>query len=178
MTLSPFNGDKQAYAQEILGACPPRYATLDDVDRIVDFDRAVFPEGSQVGRRYLGYHIADNPIGIEVLEIDHQIAACIIGETYPSHIEKDRWYGDIALLGVGQDYRGRGLGDLLLGRMVKSMLAENPTGISLRTRVSNTPMQSLATKYGFTIESTVEDYYARSLEPEDAYLMVYRHDKP
>lgn len=179
MTSLEFNGDKQAYAQAILDTCPPRYAELNDVDRLVEFDRTVFAEeGSPMGPRYLTNHIDDNPTGIEVLEIDGQIAACIVGDMYRSHIQEGRCYGDIASLAVAAEYRGRGLGELMLRRMMGVMLTENPTGIMLHTRVSNLAMQGLATKQGFKIEDREPEYYIRSLVPEDAFLMIYRPDPP
>ena len=176
MPPSPiFTGDKIAYVQSIMEVCPPRYAEPGDVDKLVDFDRAVFPEGgTAIGYRYLSRHIANNATGIEIVEMDDEIAVCIIGDSYPSNVEPGRWYGDIASIGVAEQYRGRGLGELLLKRMTTNMLAEKPTGICLHTRVSNLGMQALARKLGYATESRARDYYAGSAVPEDAFFMVYR----
>jgi ribosomal protein S18 acetylase RimI-like enzyme len=173
MLTPEFTGDKAAYTKAILETCPPRYAEQSDVDALVAFDRQIFPEGG-MGPRYLSRAISDNPIGLEMVEVGGQIAAYTHGVMYPSAIAPGRGYGDIASIGVAEGFRGRGLGELMLGRMVDSMLTEDPTGICLHTRVSNLPMQRLAAKFGFVVERTDIDYYARTARNEDAYLMVLR----
>ena len=174
MSSPTFTGDKLAYTQEILATCPPRYAELSDVEAIVAFDSTVFPEGNPLGYRYLTNEINRTPLGNEILVIDGEIAAHVHGVIHPSNVEPGRCYGDIVSLGVAEEYRGRGVGELMLNHMVAGIMGENPTGICLHTRVSNLPMQRLAAKFGFVVEETVPDYYIRTRVPEDAYFMVFR----
>lgn len=176
MTLPTFTGDKQAYVQSIAETCPPRNAELADVDRIIEFDHTVFPEGRTVSSRTLIRRINENPISNEILELDNQIVACTLGDIYPSNIDAGRCYGEITSIGVAAAYRGRGLGEFMLSRMVASMLEEDPTGICLYTRASNLAMQSMAAKRGFAVEDRITGYYVRTFLPEDALLMVYRPD--
>lgn len=173
MTDIAFSGNKQEYVGEILQACPPRFAMVTDVKAILKFEASEFTE-SDTGPWRLARYIEAVPEGTEILEINSELVGCIRGSMQSSKIAPDRPYGQIDSLAVAPEYRGRGLGELLLGRMVASMLAENPTGICLYTRASNVAMQGLAGKFGFKTEDTVEDYYSRP--KENAFFMVHRRE--
>ncbi|HZM63597.1 MAG TPA: GNAT family N-acetyltransferase [Candidatus Saccharimonadales bacterium] len=172
MTQIVFNENKQEYVQQILDTCPPRFAQLEDADAITQLELATFGDGP--GHWRLQSHIKRVPMGTEVLYLDEQLVGCIRGNMYPSKIAEHRPYGEISSLAIATDYRGRGLGELLLGRMIYSMSEEDPTGICLYTRKSNIAMQGLSAKFGFTVEETIPDYYADPTE--DAFFMVDRRE--
>jgi ribosomal protein S18 acetylase RimI-like enzyme len=178
MIQPTFTGDKETYTQSILEISHPRYATLEDFEALREFESTVFPEGGGLGYWRLQSQLKDNQQANMILEIDGRIVAHVRGDMFPSNISPNRPYGDITSLGVAEEYRGRGLGELMLGLMIDSMLPENPTGIMLHTRISNVAMQGLAAKFGFVTEQTEPDYYDHTKTPEDAYMMVYRIDAP
>jgi len=75
----------------------------------------------------------------------------------------------VTTIGVDPDYRGRGLGELLLVALFDEALRRGAAWLTLEVRVSNEPAQALYRKYGFTIQGTRKRYY--SDDNEDAYIM-------
>ncbi|MBN1486495.1 MAG: GNAT family N-acetyltransferase [Anaerolineae bacterium] len=76
--------------------------------------------------------------------------------------------GHISTLGVSENWRGRGLGELLLLSALDEAVACGVDAISLEVRVLNEVAQALYSKYGFTILRRLTRYYR---DGEDAYLM-------
>jgi ribosomal-protein-alanine N-acetyltransferase len=75
----------------------------------------------------------------------------------------------ISTLAVRPDWRGQGLGEVLLAGMVRRALGLEAELVSLEVRVSNTPALALYRKYAFA-ESGVKRAYYRD-NGEDAYDM-------
>jgi ribosomal-protein-alanine N-acetyltransferase len=85
-----------------------------------------------------------------------------------------RWEGEIAhisTLAVREDWRGLGLGDLLLLSVMEEALNDGARSVRLEVRASNVVAQSLYRKYGFEIKARLSRYYRNG---EDAYLMHVR----
>ncbi len=75
----------------------------------------------------------------------------------------------ITTLAVHPDWRGRGLGELLLLTALESALARDPVRrVSLEARASNEIAQRLYRKYGFRFRRVMPGYYR---DGEDAWLM-------
>lgn len=151
-----------------------RNASLEDVEAILTLENTIFPEDSNIGYRRLSRDIQNHAPSVKLAMLGDTIAGCVRGTMHPSQRVPDRLYGDISSIGVAAEHRRHGLGKLLLHEMIAEMRSEDPTGISLQTRVSNTAMQGLATQCGFTVEATLENYYGRTNTPEDAFQMVLR----
>ncbi len=82
-----------------------------------------------------------------------------------------RWEGDVAhisTLAVREDWRGLGLGDLLLLSVMEEALNYGARVVRLEVRASNIVAQSLYKKYGFEIKARLSHYYRNG---EDAYMM-------
>ncbi len=75
----------------------------------------------------------------------------------------------VTTIGVDPDYRGRGLGELLLVALFDEALRRGGAWLTLEVRVTNEPAQALYRKYGFTIHGTRKRYYSDN--NEDAYIM-------
>jgi [ribosomal protein S18]-alanine N-acetyltransferase len=75
----------------------------------------------------------------------------------------------ICTLALRAEWRGRGLGELVLLALVESALARNAEVITLEVRVSNLCAQSLYLKYGFEIAGRRIHYYTDN--NEDAFIM-------
>jgi ribosomal-protein-alanine N-acetyltransferase len=76
----------------------------------------------------------------------------------------------ITTIATHPDYRGRGLGELLLCSMTKIAYDIAAQRITLEVRVSNTVAQNLYRKYGFVVVGTRRRYYSDN--NEDAYIMT------
>lgn len=78
----------------------------------------------------------------------------------------------ITTIGVDPDYRGQGLGELLLLSMFDGAIARGSNWLTLEVRVTNTAAQTLYRKYGFTVHGTRKRYYSDN--GEDALIMWSR----
>jgi ribosomal-protein-alanine N-acetyltransferase len=78
----------------------------------------------------------------------------------------------ITTIGVDPDFRGQGLGELMLVAMIDESLRRGATWITLEVRVSNDVAQRLYRKYGFIVQGTRRRYYSDN--GEDAYIMWSR----
>jgi len=76
----------------------------------------------------------------------------------------------ISTLAVHPDWRGRGLGELLLLTMLKQALAMDAAIATLEVRASNRVAQALYRKYGFRIAGVRPRYYRDNRE--DALIMT------
>lgn len=80
----------------------------------------------------------------------------------------ERGEGHISTLAVHPEWRGWGLGELLLQRALEQAIENDARTVSLEVRVSNNVAQTLYAKYGFVKVSRLHGYYA---DGEDAHLM-------
>jgi len=65
----------------------------------------------------------------------------------------------ILMLAVDDDYRGRGIGKMLLRAFVSSCLLSRIYSIVLEVRISNVPAINLYTAFGFSIIDNLRSYY-------------------
>jgi [ribosomal protein S18]-alanine N-acetyltransferase len=75
----------------------------------------------------------------------------------------------ITTIGVEPEFRGRGLGELLLIALADEAVRRGADWLTLEVRVSNIPAQALYRKYGFTVQGVRKRYYSDN--NEDAYIM-------
>lgn len=75
----------------------------------------------------------------------------------------------ICTLAIRPEWRGRGLGELLVMLLMESALARKARVATLEVRVSNAVAQNLYAKYGFDIVGRRKRYYSDN--GEDAYTM-------
>lgn len=78
----------------------------------------------------------------------------------------------ISTIAVHPDYRGRGLGELLLAGMLQRAMTLNGDYSVLEVRVSNETAQALYRKYGYKTVGRRRGYYRDNAE--DAFLMEVR----
>lgn len=77
--------------------------------------------------------------------------------------------GHITTIAVAPEYRGRGIGELLLNGLADQALAMNADMLTLEVRQSNIVAQQLYLKYGFRPFGTRPRYYTDN--GEDALIM-------
>jgi ribosomal-protein-alanine N-acetyltransferase len=75
----------------------------------------------------------------------------------------------ISTIAVHPQWRGRGLGELLLIALLERGAEQGARRATLEVRVSNSAAQALYHKYGFEIVASQKRYYADN--NEDAYIM-------
>lgn len=75
----------------------------------------------------------------------------------------------VTTIGVLPEYRGLGLGELLLSHLFDEARRRRAEWLTLEVRVSNSPAQALYEKYGFTRQGLRRRYYSDN--GEDAYIM-------
>ena len=78
-------------------------------------------------------------------------------------------YGHISNLGVAGEYRGKGLGSLLVARLEQQIVLEGAEGALLEVRVSNTGAQDFYRKLGYREAFLLSGYYSNG---EDALVMM------
>ena len=76
----------------------------------------------------------------------------------------------ITSIAVREEFRGRGLGELLMLGTMEMAMARRAQRVTLEARVSNFPAHALYEKYGFTKEGIRRRYYADN--HEDAVIMT------
>ncbi len=77
--------------------------------------------------------------------------------------------GHITNVAVAEEYRGRGIGDLLIDALEKEAVDKEMIGLTLEVRVGNTKAMKLYAKHGFKVEGIRKNYYADT--KEDAIVM-------
>ena len=75
----------------------------------------------------------------------------------------------ICTLAVRGEWRGRGLGELLLASLIERAIGRPARLATLEVRVGNTVAQNLYRKYGFEVVGRRKRYYSDN--GEDAYIM-------
>jgi [ribosomal protein S18]-alanine N-acetyltransferase len=75
----------------------------------------------------------------------------------------------VTTIGVSPQYRGLGLGELMLVDLFDKAIKRNAESVTLEVRVSNESAQALYHKYGFTRQGVRKRYYSDN--GEDAYIM-------
>jgi [ribosomal protein S18]-alanine N-acetyltransferase len=76
----------------------------------------------------------------------------------------------ITTIAMRTDWRGKGLGELLLASLLETAFDVGAHRVTLEVRVSNEPAQNLYRKYGFSQEGVRPRYYSDN--NEDAYIMT------
>jgi ribosomal-protein-alanine N-acetyltransferase len=70
----------------------------------------------------------------------------------------------VTTIAVDKDYRGRKIGDLLLGRLIAEAMGRGAAWMTLEVRESNAVAQRLYRKYGFATVTVRKAYYSDNNE--------------
>jgi ribosomal-protein-alanine N-acetyltransferase len=77
--------------------------------------------------------------------------------------------GHINNIAVKEEYRGQGIGDLLLEGLINIAVEKEMIGLTLEVRVGNEKAMKLYSKHGFKVEGLRKNYYSDTRE--DAVVM-------
>ena len=77
--------------------------------------------------------------------------------------------GHITNVGVLEEARRKGIGSMLMEKLIEIAVEKKMYGITLEVRMGNAPAQALYHKYGFKAEGIRKNYYPDT--KEDAIIM-------
>lgn len=106
-----------------------------------------------------------NCIGM-VAEHDDRVVGFMIYELHKTRLH-------LLNLAVGKEFRRRGAGTQMLGKLTSKLSSQRRTRILLEVRETNLPAQVFFRHLGFRAVSVLRDFYDDTTE--DAYLMQYRY---
>ena len=160
-----------------------RYMNLDDIAQVIEIDRLSFP--LPWSARSYTFEISDNTnshmIVLDSITEPSQnggLLGALRRLSGQANLSRIAGYGGfwfitgeahISTIAVHPDYRGIGLGELLLAGMLSRSIDLKAEYCVLEVRVSNAPAISLYRKYEFEIVGQRKRYYRDN--NEDAYLM-------
>lgn len=137
-----------------------RLMKKEDVDDIYKVEEDCFPD--PWSKESIMKELKNNLARYLVAEVDGKLAGYI-----------GIWFvvdeGHITNVAVHSDYRGRKIGDKLVGEMVNLCKENNIVAMTLEVRNSNRIAQNLYRKYGFKIGGIRKEYYSDN--KEDAIIM-------
>ena len=152
-----------------------------DIPTVISIDRLVFrdpwPESAYVQELYFNpnahYFILHLiPALLRQSSSTHSwaqqraaLASQIVGFV-GMRVEMER--GHVSTLALRPEWRGWGLGEVLLHTALEQAIRNGAHTVALEVRVSNTVAQNLYAKYDFVVISQLRGYYA---DGEDAYYM-------
>ena len=106
-----------------------------------------------------------NCIGM-VVEQDDRVVGFMIYELHKTRLH-------LLNFAVARDFRRRGVGTQMIGKLVGKLSSDRRTRVSLEVRETNLPAQIFFRESGFRAVSVLRDYYQDTTE--DAYVMQYRY---
>lgn len=143
-----------------------RKMTLDDLNQVVEIDRASFslpwPE------RSFRFELTDNPAArcwVSEAEDGRVIAMLVLWLIVDE--------AHIATIATAPEYRRRGIAEQLMVYALKSAMDEGAKSAFLEVRESNMAAQAMYRKYGFVETGRRPHYYKDN--DEDALLMTLEH---
>lgn len=147
-----------------------------DISAVLNIDRMVFtdpwPESAYVQEIYFNTHaryfVAQRVRATGRLSWKARRAALVAQIVGYVGMRVEIGKGHISTLAVRPDWRGYGLGELLLHKALVQAVEDGAQTVTLEVRVSNNIAQRLYDKYEFAVVSRLRGYYS---DGEDAYLM-------
>jgi ribosomal protein S18 acetylase RimI-like enzyme len=145
-----------------------RLATARDVTAIAFLEGAIFPERMRFARRQIEYLLSSTR-GVTVLAlVAGQCVACCIG--LANVLRNGEMRGRIYSLGVLKDWRGSGVGTLLLTDVERRLFRMGARVISLETLDRPGGARDFFGRRGYRRTAFLADYY----RPGSAVRMVKR----
>jgi ribosomal-protein-alanine N-acetyltransferase len=154
---------------------------LSDLDQVMAVERATFP--LPWSKRAYRYEVVDNEHStMVVVRPAPQLLGRPAGWLRRLRLVKPRpvlgyagfWLlvddAHVATIAVHPDWRGRGLGELLLASLLERAVDLGAQRATLEVRVSNRAAKALYVKYGFQTVERRRRYYSDN--NEDGYLMA------
>lgn len=139
-----------------------REAVSSDIDFIANLETVCFKD--PWSRAAIRDEIDKNPMSLYMVAEDTDIKQ-VIGYAGLWQIFDE---GNITNIAVDPKRRREGIGDRLVGELVRNSMERGMISFTLEVRVSNSPAISLYERHGFEIAGIRPGYY---VDGEDAYIM-------
>ncbi|HJX38852.1 MAG TPA: ribosomal protein S18-alanine N-acetyltransferase [Anaerolineae bacterium] len=168
---------------------------LEDIPQVVDIERQAFPSPwparayrYEVTQNRLAHYFVARSQTAEEVDPAPEAEGSLLGRlqtwTHRGHADRRPIVGycgfwvmaqeaHISTIAVDPQYRGLGIGQLLLVTAIDKAIELDATLVSLEVRVSNFAAQKLYRKYGFKIVGRRPRYYSDNRE--DALIMTADH---
>jgi ribosomal-protein-alanine N-acetyltransferase len=134
---------------------------VEDLEQVLEIERSAFPTPWQ--QEHFGFEIRENRWAVNRVA---RLGRCVVGYTSAWTICGELKINNIA---VHANFRRRGLGRWLLGRMLEDGRATGCEVARLEVRRTNAAARELYLSHGFVETGVRRGYYQR--EGEDAILM-------
>lgn len=135
--------------------------TEEHLDGVVELEEATF--STPWSRMDFEKEIRENRLAIYYVAAE---GGRVLGYAGMWHVVTE---GHITNVGVLEEVRGRGIGSMLMEKMMETAREKKMTGMTLEVRMGNAPAQALYHKFGFRAEGVRKNYYADT--KEDAIIM-------
>lgn len=136
----------------------------EDIEQIVEIEKLSFP--TPWSAYAFRCELEDNKFAHYLVLTDSQASSKVVGYGGMWVIIDEAHVTNIAFL---PEYRGKGLGKILLLAILQLAFSKGAKSITLEVRVSNEQAQNLYRKMGFRAVGIRKNYYTDN--NEDAYLM-------
>ena len=131
-----------------------RRATLDDLDRIMELEREIFPDDAWTSE-LMAEGLASAYGHYIVAENDEET---VVGYAGAYHLPGDD-SADIHSLAVAEAHRGSGVGGRLFDELVAWCVSDGAIRVLLEVRADNPAAQNLYVSRGFSTIAVREGYY-------------------
>jgi len=148
-------------------AAPPRVRRAEphDAAALAAIDRRCFRfEGERFAAPRIRRLIGNPRAAVLVAEIDRSLVAWAVGLHRTAR--SGRVHGRVYGLAVDRSARGRGLGRLLLRRLLAALRGQGAAAITLEVRCGNRAARRLYERHGFAVVGRLIDYYAPGVDGE------------
>lgn len=139
-----------------------RKMSVEDLNVVEEMERILF--SSPWSYEDFLYELNENAFSHNFVVEDHNEIVGYVG----LWIMYDQ--SQITTIGVHPSYQRKGIGSMMMKKMIEESLAHQCLNMSLEVRVSNDKAISLYKKYGFETVALRKNYYEDN--HEDAYLMI------
>ena len=139
-----------------------RKMSVEDLNVVEEMERILF--SSPWSYEDFLYELNENAFSHNFVVEDHNEIVGYVG----LWIMYDQ--SQITTIGVHPSYQRKGIGSMMMKKMIEESLAHQCLNMSLEVRVSNEKAISLYKKYGFETVALRKNYYEDN--HEDAYLMI------
>ena len=139
-----------------------RKMSVEDLNVVEEMERILF--SSPWSYEDFLYELNENAFSHNFVVEDHNEIVGYVG----LWIMYDQ--SQITTIGVKPTYQRKGIGSMMMKKMIEESLAHQCLNMSLEVRVSNDKAISLYKKYGFETVALRKNYYEDN--HEDAYLMI------
>jgi [ribosomal protein S18]-alanine N-acetyltransferase len=139
-----------------------RALTLADLDAVTDLDELCFPPGEAFSRDMFEDCLLARSCLSFGIDGDGALIAFLV------LMQQGQRAGQIITLDIHPRYRRQGLANLLMEELDRIARGRNLRRLALQVAINNEPAIALYLKWGFSIRTTLPNYYGRG---KDAYLM-------